>query len=194
MLICGENTNPLARFALMAQGEQVHMSSYPPVWPTRPATEAGGYNLRRAIEIRAGSHAFEAKVFNVVASGCLDASQREGLGRLDAAARDTLEKAPRAVSMVIDPTGEVISDVLAEDEGIVYADIDVARCVEPKQFHDVVGYYNRFDIFRLEVDRRPRDPASFPDERVPDATAIPSAVAAAAPSGAGREDSSRSTG
>ena len=27
MLICGENTNPLARFALMAQGEQVHMSS-----------------------------------------------------------------------------------------------------------------------------------------------------------------------
>jgi hypothetical protein len=26
MLICGENTNPLARYALMAQGEQVHIS------------------------------------------------------------------------------------------------------------------------------------------------------------------------
>ena len=47
------------------------------------------------------------------------------------------------------------------DEGIVYAEIDIVRCVEPKQFHDVVGYYNRFDIFRLEVDRTPRDPASF---------------------------------
>ena len=34
MLICGENTNPLARFALLAQGEQLHLSTYPPLWPT----------------------------------------------------------------------------------------------------------------------------------------------------------------
>ena len=34
MLICGENTNPLARYALMAQGEQIHISSYPPVIST----------------------------------------------------------------------------------------------------------------------------------------------------------------
>jgi aliphatic nitrilase len=27
MLICGENTNPLARYALIAQGEQIHVSS-----------------------------------------------------------------------------------------------------------------------------------------------------------------------
>jgi nitrilase len=145
----------------MAQGEQVHMSSYPPIWPTRPASEAGGYNLRRAIEIRAGSHAFEAKVFNVVASGCLDLSIRDELARLDKAALDTLENSPPAVSMILDPTGEVISEVLSDREGIVYAEIDVARCIEPKQFHDVVGYYNRFDIFHLEVDRTPRDPAAF---------------------------------
>ena len=41
MLICGENTNPLARYTLMAQGEQIHISSYPPVWPTKPADETG---------------------------------------------------------------------------------------------------------------------------------------------------------
>ncbi len=161
MLICGENTNPLARFALMAQGEQIHMSSYPPIWPTRPAADTGGYNLRRAIEIRAGSHAFEAKAFNVVASGCIDQSMRKKLATLDKAALDTLENTPRAVSMIFDPTGETVTDVLSEHEGIVYAEIDIARCVEPKQFHDVVGYYNRFDIFRLAVDRTPRDPATF---------------------------------
>jgi predicted amidohydrolase len=33
MLICGENTNPLARYTLMAEGEQVHVSTYPPAWP-----------------------------------------------------------------------------------------------------------------------------------------------------------------
>src|SRR5277367_1688978 len=32
ILICGENTNTLARFALLAQGEQVHIASYPPAW------------------------------------------------------------------------------------------------------------------------------------------------------------------
>jgi nitrilase len=178
MLICGENTNPLARFALMAQGEQVHMSSYPPVWPTRPSAEAGGYNLRRAIEIRAGSHAFEAKVFNVVASACLDVSIRDELARLDKTALETLESSPRAVSMIIGPTGEVISEVLAEHEGIVYAEIDIARCIEPKQFHDVVGYYNRFDIFRLDVDRTPRDPAAFVGEDVAHAHTATSAAGA----------------
>jgi hypothetical protein len=29
----------------------------------------------------------------------------------------------------------------------------------------VVGYYNRFDIFILSVDRSPRPPARFIDER-----------------------------
>ena len=50
MLICGENTNPLARYALIAQGEQVHVSSYPPVWPTRPSNQPGRYDLAAAIE------------------------------------------------------------------------------------------------------------------------------------------------
>jgi nitrilase len=161
MLICGENTNPLARFALMAQGEQIHMSSYPPIWPTRPANHKGAYNLRRAIEIRAGGHAFEAKVFNVVASGAVDTTLRQGMAHLDRSALDTLDNAPRAVSMILDPSGEVISDVLEDDEGITYAEIDVASCVEPKQFHDVVGYYNRFDIFHLDVDRSRKDAAVF---------------------------------
>jgi aliphatic nitrilase len=130
-------------------------------WPTRPVSDAGGYNLRRAIEIRSGSHAFEAKVFNVVAAGCIDVSMRDALARLPPTALETFNATPRGVSMVLDPTGEVISDLLSDTEGIVYAEIDVARCVEPKQFHDVVGYYNRFDVFHLTVDRSPRNPAAF---------------------------------
>jgi aliphatic nitrilase len=167
MLICGENTNPLARYALMAQGEQVHMSSYPPVWPTRPSRDNGGYDLRRAIEIRAGSHAFEAKVFNIVSSGALDVSMRDALARLDATALETLENTPRGVSMIVDPTGSIISEVASTSEAIVYGDIDVSACVEPKQFHDVVGYYNRFDIFQLRVNRTAQEPADFPNESAP---------------------------
>ncbi len=43
---------------------------------------------------------------------------------------------------------------LIDDEGIVYADIDLDRCIQPKQMHDIVGHYNRFDIFDLRVNRR----------------------------------------
>jgi nitrilase len=163
MLICGENTNPLARYALIAQGEQVHISSYPPVWPTRPSNEPGRYDLASAIRIRAGAHSFEGKVFNIVASAFLDQSTLDGLRELDPNAREVLEQSPRAVSMVLGPSGEVISDTLSDSEGLLYQDIDVSQCVEPKQFHDIVGYYNRFDVFDLRVSRKRLAPIAFSD-------------------------------
>jgi aliphatic nitrilase len=162
MLICGENTNPLARFALMAEGEQVHISSYPPAWPTRPPDGPGNYDLARAILIRAGAHAFEAKAFNVVASSCIDHTLRHAIeAALGPEPLRILEQSPRGISVAIDPTGVPLGEPLCRDEGILYADIDLARSVEPKQFHDVVGGYNRFDIFTLTVDRSPRDPATY---------------------------------
>jgi aliphatic nitrilase len=165
MLICGENTNPLARYALMAEGEQVHILSYPPVWPTRPPEGPGNYNLAHAIRIRAGAHAFEAKVFNLVASSCVDATLRQAIeAALGMEPLRILEQSPRGISMVIDPTGMPVGDTLSRDEGILYAEIDLAQSVEPKQFHDVVGYYNRFDVFSLSVDRSRRPPANFSDK------------------------------
>jgi aliphatic nitrilase len=163
MLICGENTNPLARYSLIAQGEQVHISSYPPVWPTRPANEPGRYDLASAIRIRAGAHSFEGKVFNVVSSGFFDKRTREDLRTIDRDGLETLENSPQAISMVLGPSGEVISDTLSETEGLLYQEVDIAQCVEPKQFHDVVGYYNRFDVFDLRVNRKRLTPIAFVD-------------------------------
>jgi nitrilase len=168
MLICGENTNPLARYALMAQGEQVHISSYPPVWPTRPPDDGRAYDLDQAIRIRAGAHAFEAKVFNIVASAFVDDTLRRAIEHnFGPSSLEIVERTPRGVSMVIGPTGSPLGDSMSADEGILYAEIDLAESVEPKQFHDVVGYYNRFDIFRLEVDRTADRPIHFIDEAAP---------------------------
>ncbi|MER7179953.1 hypothetical protein ABT404_10810 [Streptomyces hyaluromycini] len=51
----------------MAEAEQVHISTYPPLWPTRDPGSAGKTcGPENAIRIRAGAHSFEAKVFNVV--------------------------------------------------------------------------------------------------------------------------------
>jgi nitrilase len=165
MLICGENTNPLARYSLIAQGEQVHVSSYPPVWPTRPSNEPGRYNLASAIKIRAGAHSFEGKLFNIVSSAFLDQKMLDALGSVDKEARATLENSARGVSLVIGPSGEVVGETLSDNEGLLYQDIDVSQCVEPKQFHDVVGYYNRFDVFDLRVNRRRTTPVTFVDRK-----------------------------
>jgi aliphatic nitrilase len=163
-LICGENTNPLARYSLMAQGEQLHISSWPPVWPTRRPSSGVNYHLASATRIRASAHCFEAKVFGLVTAGVLDRAARDLLVAHDPSAAAVLDAAPRAESFFIDPTGEQIGDVLCAEEGILYADIDLNRCVEPKQFHDVVGYYNRFDVFDLSVNRRRLNPVTFTND------------------------------
>ncbi len=169
MLICGENTNPLARFALMAEGEQIHIASYPPVWPTRDPGLDGNYDLGAAIRIRAGAHSFEAKAFTVVAAAYLDAASLEAIGAEDPAAREVLERSPRGVSMVVGPTGEPVGAELSDREGLLYATLDLSACVEPKQFHDVVGGYNRFDVFDLRVNRAALRPVTFLDPPAPPA-------------------------
>ena len=53
-LACGENTNTLARFTLLAQGELVHIANYISL-PVAPPD----YDMAEAIKIRAAAHSFE---------------------------------------------------------------------------------------------------------------------------------------
>lgn len=163
-LICGENTNPLARYSLMAQGEQIHISSWPPMWPTRRPIGGGNFNNVAANRIRVSAHSFEAKAFTIATAGFMDKAMRDFLMARDPSIVDVIDRTPRGVSFFVDPMGEPFGDSLQDDEGIAYAEIDLSRCVEPKQFHDVVGYYNRFDVFDLTVNRKRLIPAVFLDE------------------------------
>ncbi|MBB2927898.1 carbon-nitrogen hydrolase family protein [Paraburkholderia silvatlantica] len=160
-LICGENTNPLARYSLIAQGEQIHISSWPALWPTRRPVTGGNFDNVAANRLRAGAHSFEAKAFGIICAGYMDAGMRDFLVDRDSVAAAVLDGSPRAVTMFVDPTGTAIGDSLSDEEGIAYAEFDLNRCIEPKQFHDVVGYYNRFDVFSLNVDRTRLEPVSW---------------------------------
>jgi len=164
-LICGENTNPLARYSLMAQGEQVHISSYPPIWPTHDPSSNERYDLASAIRIRAGAHSFEAKVFNIVASARLDETAFDILAELGDDALRIIKDSPRGVSMILGPNGLPIVEMATDEDRLLIEEIDLEDCVVPKQFHDVVGYYNRFDIFDLKVRRRSAAPANFEDDK-----------------------------
>ena len=191
-LICGENTNPLARYTLMAQGEQLHISTWPAIWPTRnpkPAAEqestppqegsssvsqGANYDNVAANRTRAAAHCFEAKCFGVLCTGMLgqDAIDAISSGAGPHVAR-ALELSQQGATMFLDPTGTplpsfvfeqgdpVAKNMLQKEEGILYADMDLEDCIEGKQYHDVVGGYQRLDVFELKVNRTRRHPVNF---------------------------------
>src|SRR6516164_5770515 len=171
-LVCGENTNTLARFALLAQGEQVHIATYPPAWPTRRPGANQNYNLTESIRIRSAAHAFEGKVFNVVASCALDERSIDEVSQGNEEIRRILASAPPATSMILGPQGELLAEPQVGGEGMVVAEIDVSLSIEQKQFHDIVGYYNRFDVFRLAVDQRANQPITLMREESEGQTAL----------------------
>src|SRR2546428_12461986 len=106
VLICGENTNPPARFALMAEGEQAHVAPHPPVWPTRDPRGGANYDLAGAVPLPVGAHSFEAKAFNIVAPRFMGAAMREELGAIGPDAARILADTPPGVAMGIEPTGD----------------------------------------------------------------------------------------
>ena len=164
VLICGENTNPLARYALMAQGEQVHLATWPPMWPFSRNTDQDNY--RRWIEIRSAAHAFEAKVFCVSVASYLDEAGLVGAAGGDMEVEKILRESPPAVSLALGPSGELIGEPIQGEEGILYADIDISRSIPAKMAHDVICGYQRFDVFDLHLNRR-RQSAIDMDEPLP---------------------------
>lgn len=150
-LACGENTNPLARYALMAQGEQLHVSNYPAFHFNQE------YDIALATKIRSHTHAFEGKLFNIVSTEYFDESFYE-VCETDRAEELLGGENQGYFTAVVGPTGEILAGPLGDEEGIVYAEVDLESTVEPKLMHDVVGQYNRFDIFEFGVNRSQLQP------------------------------------
>jgi nitrilase len=64
----------------------------------------------------------------------------------------------RGGSTIIGPLGDVIAGPLYGEEGILYADLDMADVVRSKFDFDVVGHYARRDVFQFRVNEKPGEP------------------------------------
>jgi nitrilase len=155
-LACGENTNTLARFTLLSQGELIHIANYISL-PVAPPD----YNMAEAIKIRAAAHSFEGKLFTIVSCSTITKEIIDVMKQDVPNAEELLTRKNSAFTGVIGPNGAVIGEPLIDEEGIVYADIDLSKCIQPKQMHDILGHYNRFDIFDLRVNTAPRKNITF---------------------------------
>lgn len=135
-----------------------------------------------AIAVRTAAHSFEGKVFSVVACSTVSPEIVDAVAGDDEELRKQFTRPRSALSGIFGPDGRPVTEPLVDEEGIVYAEIDLARCIQPKQMHDITGHYNRFDVFHLEVDNRRKAPVTFTaPPAAPIAQAAPIAAAPIAP-------------
>lgn len=149
-LICGENSNPLLRYALLAQGELVHAAS----WPSFPLKQHKR-NLG-SLDFRVKNYAFEGKVFVVSAAEVFDRAMAEVMG-LDDAQIEMLAGAG-AYSMIVNPHGQVLAGPEPDRETILYAEAELEEIIDGRLIHHVTGHYQRFDIFQVSINRKPLIP------------------------------------
>jgi nitrilase len=150
-LICWENYMPLARFALYAQGIEIYLA------PTWDEGEDWIVSMRHI--------AREARAWVVSGAACLQVRDipADFPGRA-ALYPDEDEWLISGDAVVVDPMGAITVGPAHRERAIVYAECDPARVAVARRSLDVVGHYNRPDLFRLEVDRTARRPASFKDD------------------------------
>src|ERR1700748_3835339 len=152
-LACWEHYNPLARYALMAQHEQIHVAQFP--------GSMVGPIFAEQIEVTIRHHALESGCFVVNATGWLTEDQIASI-----MPDEKLRRALRGGCMtaIVSPEGSHLVPPLTQGEGILVADLDMALIVKRKRMIDSVGHYARPELLSLLWDDRPTSPmrTSFP--------------------------------
>ncbi len=142
-LACWEHYNPLARYALMAQHEEIHVAQFP--------GSLVGPIFAEQIEVTIRHHALESGCFVVNSTGWLSEEQIRSI-----TPEPGLQKALRGGCMtaIISPEGSHVVPPLKEGEGILIADLDMGLIVKRKRMMDSVGHYARPELLHLEMDDR----------------------------------------
>ena len=145
-LICWENYMPLARFHLYSQGPEIWLA------PTLATHEPWVATMRHIAREAACHVVGVAPVMHVdwLPDGLPDTAT------LAAFASDADGWLFDGYSVIVDPAGDVLAGPLVRERGILIADLDHGAAHVRKRLLDVAGHYNRPDVFRLEVDDRPK--------------------------------------
>ncbi|UDL94406.1 Nit6803 family nitriliase [Lichenihabitans sp. PAMC28606] len=146
-LACWEHYNPLARYALMAQHEEIHVAQFP--------GSLVGPIFADQIEVTIRHHALESGCFVVNATGWLTEDQ---IARI--CPEEKLRKALRGGCMtaIVSPEGAHVVPPLKQGEGLLVADLDMGLIVKRKRMMDSVGHYARPELMSLLLDQRTATP------------------------------------
>ena len=165
-LACWEHYQPLARFAMIADGEQIHAAMYPGSF--------GGPLFASQIEANVRQHALESTAFVVVATGWLDADQQAQLLKDNGGAIGPISGGN--FTAIVNPEGQVIAGPFASGEGEVIAELNLSEVDARKRLMDAAGHYSRPEFLSLNLDRTPAPRVHERPARVSAAASTPAEV------------------
>lgn len=143
-LACWEHYNPLARYALMTQHEEIHCSQFP--------GSLVGQIFADQMDVTIRHHALESGCFVVNATGWLTEEQINSI-----TTDPKLQKSLRGGcnTAIISPEGNHLAPPITEGEGMVIADLDMALVTKRKRMMDSVGHYARPELLSLTINDAP---------------------------------------
>ncbi|WP_086932012.1 carbon-nitrogen hydrolase family protein [Agarilytica rhodophyticola] len=152
-LCCWEHIQPLSKYAMFSMHEQVHIAA----WPSF-STYPQAYSLGPEANLAASQvYALEGQCY--VLAPCATVSQEMYDVLVENEAQAELISVGGGYAQIFAPDGSPMCDRLAHDEeGILFADIDLGAIAIAKSFADPVGHYSRPDVVRLMLNREAQSP------------------------------------
>lgn len=165
-LCCWEHLQPLTKYAMYSQNEQIHVAS----WPSFSLYTGVAYALGPELNSSASQmYAAEGQCF-VIAS-CATVSQAMYDELCDTPDKQQFLQPGGGHARIYGPDGSPLAEPLGTDEeGLLIAEIDLAMIAYAKSAADPVGHYSRPDVTRLLFNSRPTPVVMSFEEGMPLAT------------------------
>jgi nitrilase len=151
-LNCWEHLQPLAKYAMFAQGEQLHVAA----WPSFSIFEGAVFALGPEVNVGAArQYAVEGQTFVLSPTGMVGEAGQKLVA--DTEQKRQFLALGGGYARIFAPDGrELAEPIPPTEEGLLYADIDYAAILAAKNAADPVGHYSRPDVFRLYFDNSRR--------------------------------------